>query len=129
MTNIDSKQVINPKSPKELFDILAEPSNFQKLMPDSVEKFEADAGSFIFGLRGMPEVRLVMDEKVPGESVKLVSASSKLTFSLTAKIQAQDTGSAVSYHFEGNLNPMLKMMATKPLTNFLEELADRTPEL
>lgn len=129
MTKINSKQVKNPKSPQALFDILAEPSNFQKLMPDSVEKFEADAGSFIFGLRGMPEVRLIMDEKVPGQSVKLVSASSKLSFSLTAKIETEESGSAVSYHFEGKLNPMLKMMATKPLTNFLEELANRTTEL
>jgi len=129
MTTIQSPTVTNAKTPAELFNLLKVPMNFEHLMPDSVEKFDSDQGSFLFGLKGMPEVRLLVDELVEGQSVKYVAASSKLDFSLTVRLEPAEEGTQIDFFFEGNFNPMLKMMVTKPLTSFLTELAERATRL
>lgn len=129
MTTIDSPTVINPGTPEEVYQKLSDLSNFEKLMPDTVQKFESDEGSFLFMLKGMPEVRLVMDEKVENQSLKLKSASTKIDFSLQCNLKPVEGGTQIDYHFEGDLNPMLKMMVTKPLTRFLGELAERSAKL
>lgn len=51
-------------------------------MPDGLQKFESREDGFKFGLQGMPEIALKIDE-VYAEAV-LKSASSSLEFALTA---------------------------------------------
>jgi len=130
MTKIESKTVTVNQADKELYQKLSDFNNFQEIMPESVTKFEADNDSFIFGIKGMPEVRLVLDEKQEPEFIRLKSASSKLDFSLTCHIKAIDDSSSEAYfHFEGDFNPMLKMMVERPLKNFIESLADKLASL
>jgi hypothetical protein len=61
--NIEGNKVTIGKSQKEMFELLTDLKNFEKLMPDNTQKFEVDGDSFIFGLKGMPEIRLVLKEK------------------------------------------------------------------
>lgn len=57
-------------------------------MPDSIAKFEVfDENAFIFGLKGMPEIKLKMKDKVAPNKV-VEAASDKLPFTLTANINA-----------------------------------------
>ena len=126
MTQIESKTVKVNKSANELHELLSNYENFSKFMPDSVTSFEADDTSFKFGLKGMPEVRLVQDETDPPSLIRLKSASSKIDFSLAAHINAlTEDSSELKFDFSGKFNPMLKMMVERPLKAFIEELADR----
>ena len=58
--NIEGAKVTTQKSAKEIFTYFTELSNFENLMPENIQKFEVDGDSFIFGLKGMPEIRLVL---------------------------------------------------------------------
>ena len=123
--NISGNKVVVKKSQKETFQFLTDLKNFEQLMPASIQKFEVDEDSFIFGLKGMPEIRLVLKEKTEYSNVTLGAASSKLNFELVANIKEIDaTSSEVQLDFNGEFNAMMAMMVKKPLTSFIETLTD-----
>ena len=130
MTQIKSKTVTVNKSAQALYAQLQDFQNFHKAMPDSVNKFEADETSFLFGMKGMPEVRLVLSEKREPEFILFKSASSKLDFSLACNIKPISDDSCEAYfEFQGQFNPMLRMMVERPLKNFIEVLADKMKDI
>jgi carbon monoxide dehydrogenase subunit G len=128
--NIDGAKVTTGKSAADAYAFLTDLANFEQLMPESTQKFEVDGDSFLFALKGMPEIRLVLNEKVEFSKVVLGAASSKLSFSLTAHIDAvSDVSSDVQLKFEGDFNPMMAMMVKKPLTAFINTLTDNIAKL
>lgn len=130
MTQIESKKVDIQKSASDLYHQLADFKSFGKMMPENVQKFEADDTSFLFQMKGMPEVRLVVDQKTEPTLISFKSASSKLDFSLFCHIKPKgDQACQAGFEFTGNFNMMLKMMVEKPLKNFIENLADKLTEI
>ena len=129
--NIESPKVTVEKSSEYVYNALCEVKNFEKLMPDSIAKFEVtDDTSFIFGLKGMPEIKLRMKDKTPNSKVVLGAASDKLPFTLIANIETiSSTSSTVKLDFEGEFNPMMAMMIKGPITKFLETLAQNMTKL
>lgn len=123
--NINGQKVVVQKSQKELYEFLSDLKNFEKLMPSSIQKFEVDGNSFLFELKGMPEIRLILKEKTPYSNVTLGAASSKLDFHLIADIEEINSNSCeAQLDFNGEFNMMMAMMIKKPLTNFIETLTE-----
>jgi carbon monoxide dehydrogenase subunit G len=123
--NINGNKVVVNKSQKGTFEFLSDLKNFEQLMPESIQKFEVDGDSFIFGLKGMPEIRLVLKEKTEYSNITLGAASSKLNFELVADItKIDDTSSEVQLEFNGKFNAMMAMMVKRPLTSFIETLTN-----
>jgi len=128
--NIEGKKVTTQKSAKEIYTFLTGLSNFEKLMPENIEKFEVDGDSFIFGLKGMPEIRLVLKEKTAYSNVTLGAASSKLPFTLAADIEEiSENSSTVQLQFDGEFNAMMAMMIKAPLTKFVNALTENIAKL
>jgi ribosome-associated toxin RatA of RatAB toxin-antitoxin module len=129
--NLESPKVTVQKSAPELFNLLTDVKSFEKLMPDNIAKFEViGEDAFIFGLKGMPEIKLKMKEKVAPSKVVLGAASDKLPFTLVANIDAiSDSSSAVKLDFEGDFNPMMAMMIKGPIGKFIETLANNMGKL
>ena len=129
--NLESPKVAVSKSAQELFDLLTDVRNFEKLMPDNIAKFEVIGDdAFIFGLKGMPEIKLKMKEKVAPNKVVLGAASDKLPFTLTASIDAvSDNNSDVKLDFVGEFTPMMAMMIKGPIGKFIETLATNMTKL
>ena len=99
-------------------------------MPENTQKFEVDGDSFIFGLKGMPEIRLVMKEKTEYSNVTLGAASSKLPFTLSADIaEISEEESEVILNFNGEFNAMMAMMVKKPLTKFIDTLTENIAKI
>jgi hypothetical protein len=129
--NLESPKVTVDQSADYLFNAMTDVKSFERLMPDSIAKFEVtDADSFIFGLKGMPEIKLRLTEKIAPTKVVFGAASDKLPFSLTANIDAiSENKSAVQLNFTGDFNPMMAMMIKGPITKFLEALAENMHKL
>ena len=128
--NIEGNTITVQKSAKELFDFLSKLENFEQLMPENTEKFVVDGDSFIFGLKGMPEIRLVMKEKTEFSNITLGAASSKLPFTLAADItENSENESKVTLTFNGDFNPMMAMMVKKPLSKFIDTLTENIEKL
>lgn len=129
--NLESPKVTVQKSAQDLFNQLTDVKNFEKLMPDNIAKFEVTGeDSFIFGLKGMPEIKLKMKDKVAPNKVVLGAASDKLPFTLTAHINENSADSSdVKLSFEGSFNPMMAMMIKGPIGKFIETLAGNMSKL
>ena len=129
--NLESPKVTVEKSSQELFDLLSDVKNSEKLMPDNIAKFEViGEDAFIFGLKGMPEIKLKMKEKVAPNKIVLGAASDKLPFTLVANIETiSDNSSAVKLDFEGEFNAMMAMMIKGPIGKFIETLANNMTKL
>ena len=129
--NLESPKVTVDKSAQYMFDALSDVRNFEKLMPENTAKFEVTGeDSLIFGLKGMPEIKLKMKDKSAPNKVVLGAASDKLPFTLTADIQqVADDSSSVQLLFEGEFNAMMAMMVKGPITKFIETLAGNMHKL
>lgn len=128
--NLQGEKIIVNKSIVDIFNYLTVLGNFKNIMPQNIQKFEVDGDSFIFGLPGMPEIRLLLKEKTPHSNITLGAASSKLSFTLTVDITAtNDKSSEVQLNFNGDFNPMMAMMVKKPLTKFLDTLTENLSKL
>ncbi|MBW1653895.1 SRPBCC family protein [Flavobacterium quisquiliarum] len=129
--NLESPKVTVQKSAQDLFDQLTDVKNFEKLMPDNIAKFEVTGeDSFIFGLKGMPEIKLKMKDKVAPNKIVLGAASDKLPFTLTSNIDSvSDSESAVQLFFDGEFNAMMAMMVKGPIGKFIETLANNMNKL
>jgi ribosome-associated toxin RatA of RatAB toxin-antitoxin module len=129
--NLESPKVTVEKSAQDLFNLLSDVKNFETLMPDNIAKFEViGEDAFIFGLKGMPEIKLKMKEKVAPNKIVLGAASDKLPFTLVANIDSlSDQSSAVKLDFEGEFNAMMAMMIKGPISKFIETLAGNMTKL
>jgi len=127
--NLEGRKIRVNKSSLELAGMLKNPQDYKDLMPESLQNFEAREDGFKFGLKGMPEIALKI-ENVSEKEVVLKSASSSLDFALTGTMNAvSENQTEVQLLFEGKFNPFIKMMVEKPLQNFINSLTDKIEQL
>ncbi len=123
--NLEGRKIILNKPVAELVELLKDPQQYEQLMPDGLQKFEAIADGFKFSLKGMPEIALKVGE-VNENKATLKSASSSLDFELTTAMNAvSENQTEIQMFFEGKFNPFIKMMVEKPLQNFMNALTDK----
>ncbi len=112
-------------SDKELFELLSDLTNYINLFPkDKIDNWSASKESCTFKIKGLAEVGLKIVATTPN-TIICIDSHGKTPFKFTLnfyleKITDNETG--VSYVFEANINPFMKMMAEKPLTQFFNEI-------
>jgi len=128
---LSSKKVTVQKSAEELCDYLANVENFKALMPENTSKFELkDDNSFVFALKGMPDIALKLAEVQKPNKVVLSAVNKGFPFTLTGNIEAvSETTSEIELHFEGKFNAMMSMMIKSPISKFIDTLATNLSEL
>jgi hypothetical protein len=129
--NLESSKVTVSQSSAYVFTQLNDVANFEKLMPESTAKFEVlSPDSFVFGLQGMPEIKLVIKSSTPYTQLILGAASDKLPFTLTANLEELEASSTeIQLLFEGEFNAMMAMMIKGPISKFIETLAQNMSKL
>lgn len=128
--NLESPKINVSKSPQEVFDFLSDIKNFESLMPENISKFEVlSDDTFLFALKGMPEIILKKKEIIPPNKIILGATGGKLDFSLTGNIvEVSENTSEVQLEFSGDFNPMMAMMIKGPISKFIETLASSIPK-
>ncbi len=127
--NLESPKIKIDKSAQDVFDFLTTIENFEKLMPENISKFEVlDNDTFLFALKGMPEIVLKQKEAIAPNKIVLAAGGGKLDFSLTGDItEIEADKSEVQLTFSGDFNPMMAMMIKGPISKFIETLATNIP--
>ena len=122
---LNSKTVTVQKSATQLCDYLTDVKNFEGLMPENTTKFEVlNEKSFVFALKGMPEIALEVKEVEKPNKVVLGATNDKIPFSLTGNIQEQsENTSTIELLFDGEFNAMMAMMVKGPISKFIDTLA------
>ena len=127
--NLEGRKIVVNKSVNALVEMLNKPEDYKNLMPDSLQNFEVRDNGFKFGLKGMPEIALKIEE-VSDKAVVLKSASSSLDFELKGVMNAlNENQTEVQLLFDGKFHPFIKMMVEKPLQNFINTLSDNLEKL
>ena len=113
-----------------MFDFLSDFNNFQKLMPEQVVDWKSTSDECTFTIKGMATLGMKITERTPNSLIKVIkNGSAPFDFTLSCMIDDLQQQCAVQLAFDADLNPMMKMMASKPLTNFLNLLVNKLKEL
>ena len=130
MSLIESQAVTINKSDEEIFKFISDFNNFATLMPSQVQDVKITQDSCSFSIQGMPTISLKIYERIPFSSVKMKAEDGKLPFTLSCSLESvNETKCIAQFHFEAELNPMMKMMMAKPLGNFLNLLSEKLKEI
>ncbi|MBL0065409.1 MAG: SRPBCC family protein [Bacteroidetes bacterium] len=130
MTRIESDKVIVKKTQAEIYNFLSNFNNFQKLMPEQVTNWQSTEEECSFTIAGMASLGMKIIEKTPNSQIKVTrNGKAPFDFNLDCAIKDLSENCEVQLAFDADLNPMLKMMAVKPLTNFLNLLVHKLNEL
>jgi hypothetical protein len=131
MTEIKSDLVLINKNAKEIFIFLSNFDNFGKIMPEQVINWKSTADSCSFTIKGMADLALKTSEKT--EFSKIIWSTigkAPFDFTLSSFLSSQtENQTDAKIILEADLSPMLKMMALKPLTNFVNLLVNKLKEV
>ncbi|HRR23708.1 MAG TPA: SRPBCC family protein [Bacteroidia bacterium] len=125
MTRIESDECVIDKPANEVFAFLSNCNNLQQLMPEQVTNWKSTNDDCSFTIAGMASLGMEIKERNPDQNI-CVERKGKAPFDFVMNYEMQaveDNKTKLKIAFDADLNPMLKMMAEKPLRNFLNTLA------
>jgi len=129
---IETAKVTSQNSQKSLFDFLADLNNLEQLMPEGkIENWKSDQDSCEFGIKGMASIGLRVIDRKPINEINIESfGKAPFKFKLNILVEEESvTSSIVQIIFDGDVNPFMKMMIEKPLSNFFNMLTTKAGEL
>lgn len=131
MTQIESQERLIPQNQAQLFSFLCNFNNFENLMPDKVTNWTSTENSCYFNIAGIANLGMKIIEKKEPSFIKIIhDGKVPFNFDFFIHIQEKDQQhSLVKLEFNAELNAMLKMVAVKPLNQFLEDLLDQLEKL
>lgn len=117
-------------SKKEIvYEFLSNFNNFEKLMPDQVTNWTSDSESCTFTVQGMTTITLKYSKKEPFSLLEVVpEGKSPINFSLQFTLEdgpGAEKSSQGLVLLDANLNPMLAMMAKRPLENLVHVMGEK----
>ena len=131
MSEFKSNPVLIGSSDGEIFNFLASFNNFEKLMPEQVINWQSTPDSCSFTIKGMADLAMKMDRKEANSLISYASdGNSPFPFQLNFDLSAEnETHCRVQATLSAKLNSMLKMMASRPLQNFVNLLVEKLKEV
>ncbi len=129
MTTLESNTVAVNAPAEKVYNFLSDFRNFSELMPPQIEDWKATSEDCSFTIKGMTQLGMKYKKKTPHSLIEVErNGRVPVDFTLRCFIEGQQR-SEVKFEFEAELNPMMKMLAERPLTNFLNLLTGKLQEL
>jgi carbon monoxide dehydrogenase subunit G len=126
-TKIESRVGTITSSEEKIYNFVSNFNNFKQFIPaDKVQDFESTEDSCHFSVPNMGKVGLRIIEKTPFNTVKVSGdGMANQQFNLWVQLkQVAENDTKVKVTIKADLNPMLKMMVSKPLQNFVDKLVE-----
>ncbi len=121
--HISGKSVIVNKSINDVFNFLADFNNFEHLMPEQVSDWQSDSDSCSFSVKGMGKVGMKYAKKEVPTYIEMVPyGKSPISFALKISLSPEGEATRATGDVDADLNPMLAMMAKRPLENLINEI-------
>lgn len=129
---VNTNKVRFAKNQQDAYNFLLDMKNYEQLMPEDTKSFEIhESGKgFTVGVGALPKVGMRLKETIEPSKIVFESPAPAFEYTLTISIDAVDDNSSdVTLDFDGNFNMMIEMMAKKPLTSFIETIAENLGKL
>ncbi len=127
MTRIESKTQQIARSPSAVYAFLSDLRNMTDLMPPEVTNWQASVDECRFTVKGIGPLSIKITERKPNQQVTFSHQDdSPVAFSLHCFIQPADIQDTcyLTLVLDAGLNPMMKMLAEKPLKNLLDLIVE-----
>ncbi|MEI6694629.1 MAG: hypothetical protein WCO13_01065 [Bacteroidota bacterium] len=130
MKKIESEKLIIHNSQEKIYLFLSNFNNFGKLMPEQIINWQSTETTCSFTIKGMTDLSMQIKEKMPSHTILITSyGKTPFDFELKCSFEALDGNKTTSQLiFFADLNPMLVIMASKPLENFVNMLNSKLKE-
>lgn len=112
--------------PQKVFDFLSDFNNYEQLMPEQIVNWKSDKEICSFTVKGMTDVSLKFARKEAPKLLELVpEGKTPVNFSLVVYLEPDvmdEQKTVVHVDVDADLNPMLAMIAKKPLENLANNI-------
>ena len=121
MLTLKSKTISTNKSTTDVFNYLSELSNFKDLMPANVQSFQVENNHVILDIQGIGKLEFaVVESESPHKIIMMPQNRVPFKFDIHWNIQSiNDDQSQIQAIINADLNMMMRMMAEKPLNDFI----------
>ena len=118
----------------EIFSLLSDLNNIEKIKDkipqDKVRDLEFDTDSCRFTVDMVGQIGLRIIEREPPKTIKFAADQSPVSFNLWIQLkQVEENDTRIKVTVKADLNPMLKMVASKPMETFVNKLAEMLSQL
>lgn len=126
MHHIKSKTIAVNASASRVYDFISDFNNMEKLMPEKVVDWKSTMTTCTFTIQGMATLNMKQGQNKSDAYVQMIAdGKNPFQYDLNTFISAQgEDASEIYLQLNADLNPMLAMMAKKPLENFVNILAE-----
>lgn len=109
------------------YSFFSDLNNLQKLMPDQIVNWHSTNDSCNFDIKGMAHITLVRIEGIEGQEVKIKSGpETPIELEIRGIFEKlTDQGCNARIELDAELSPMLRMMASGPLQNLVNIMAEK----
>jgi len=131
MATFKSDEVVIGRSNTYVFAFLSDFNNFQKLMPPQVSDWTSDGESCSFNIQNMATLGMRYKLKTPDSHI-FIQSDGKVPFKFDLQCfidKVDDNSCNARLELNADLNPMMMMLAAKPLGNFINMLAQKLKEI
>jgi hypothetical protein len=125
LSRFESRNASLTCSAERFYSFITDIRKFSRFIPaDVIKNWKADENSCSFLLGGLGDMKLNISHREPYSLVKFGgNALNTVDFNLSSLISEKTSGKGeVKLIMEAQLNPIMKMMASGPIENFLETL-------
>ena len=127
-TTIESKIGKIESSSEKIYAFLSDFNNFENLVPqDKISNWKSSEDTCSFTVTGVGEFGMKIIEKEPAKMIK-ISNDEKVPFNFFLWVQLKEVDekdTRIKLTIKAHLNPMLKMVAQKPLQQMVDTIVDQ----
>lgn len=130
MTNFESPLKTIQASSEKIFTFLGNFNNFENLVPSEISNWKSSENECSFSIQSMISLSMEIQIREPYHLIVMKSKGSNIfDFFIRIYISAiNENESTARVVFEADLNPMMAMLATKPLENFVKLVVEKLKE-
>lgn len=125
--DFQSHQVQLPVAIDKAYDFLHDLNNLQKLMPEQVINWQSTEDSCSFDIKGMAHIALERVETIPYRLIRIKSGpDNPIDLEIRGNLEKQTASETTAWvELTADLSPMLKLLASAPMQNLVNIMADR----
>lgn len=128
--NFQSHKVELPVPVEKAFLFLLDLNNLQHLMPEQVVHWQSTEDSCSFDIKGMAHIALKRGETIQDRLIRIISEpENPIELEIRVNLEKDiDRQTAATVELTADLSPMLKLLASSPMQNLVNIMADRLKE-
>lgn len=130
MAEFESKKVTLNKDRQSVFEYLSDFHNFEGVMPPDIKNWRVDGDSCSFEVSSVGQITLRYSQKKLEKIIIVPELQMGKGVDLSLFITLEELGlqTKAQVGIETTINPMMRMMLSRPLNNLVNVIADKLAE-